>query len=88
MWKRRISVIIAVVILIAAPVVPQAMADISKPLDPVLIQCPGSKAHVWDRDQCPRIGDPFSPTGGTGGGPGCQGVVCRVLRGIGGLLGL
>lgn len=53
--------------------------------EPVLIECPGSNAHVWDRDQCPRLGGPFQPgSGGSGGG----GLIGSILHTIGGLLGL
>lgn len=54
--------------------------------DPVLIECPGSNAHVWDRDQCPRIGN--GPGGFPASGGGNCGGICGLLRGIGGLLGL
>jgi len=52
-------------------------------LGPAPYQCPISKAHVWDSDQCARIdGGPFTATPGGGGGHG------GLLGAIGSLLGL
>lgn len=53
-----------------------------------IIECPGTNAHVWDRDQCPRIGGiGIGPGGGGSGGGGLLGTIGRVLGGLtGGLL--
>lgn len=53
-------------------------------LSPELVQCPGSKAHVWDIDQCPRIGGggPGSFPGSGGGGGGLLGLIGDLLGGI------
>ena len=57
--------------------------------EPRIYECPGSNAHVWDKDQCPRIGTGFDVgAGGGGGGTGCNGVICRVIGGVLGVLGL
>lgn len=57
------------------------------PLAPQPVECPGSNAHVWDKDQCPRIatGTPGGFPGGGGGprsGGGLLGVIGRVVRGL------
>lgn len=51
-----------------------------------MYQCPGSNAHVWDKDQCRSIEEPFTfPGSGTGGGGGPSrsggllGTVRRIL---------
>lgn len=61
------------------------------PESPQPIQCPGSNAHVWDKDQCPRIGGGGAPGsfpggGAGGGGGGLLGAIGRVVGGLGGLL--
>lgn len=69
------AVLSASLIFTAAPV--SAMA---KP-EPVPYECPDSNAHVWDKDQCPRL-NPGGGFGGSGGRAGCNGIVCRVIGGI------
>lgn len=53
--------------------------------EPEIYECPGSHAHVWNKDQCPKI----NPLGGgapTGGG--ACGLVCGIGKLLGGVLGL
>lgn len=82
MWitcRRVVGAIILCCLLIGLPL---AHADNPQP-----IECPQTHAHVWDRDQCPRIGSngPFSlpGTGGGGGSGGLLGLVGKVLGGLG-----
>jgi hypothetical protein len=49
-----------------------------------LIECPNSKAHVWDRAQCPRL-DPFGITGRGGASGGSCGLGCTIDRILGGI---
>lgn len=58
---------------------------------PTPYECPGSNAHVWDKDQCPRIGGvgigPRGGGGAPGGGGGLLGTIGRLVGGLtGGLL--
>lgn len=54
------------------------------PLSPELLKCPGSSAHVWNLDQCPRISNPPGsfPGSGGGGGGGLLGALGRVVGAI------
>lgn len=62
------------------------IAVIPASADPTLYECPGNNAHVWDRDQCPRIGSAPGQFPGSGGGGGRGGLLGLVDRLTGGLL--
>jgi hypothetical protein len=57
--------------------------------DPIIapIECPNTHTHVWHREQCDDLSNPFGIPG-SGHGGSC-GIVCgigKLLGGLGGLL--
>lgn len=87
--SRSRRVIAASIIVIALSSAPASARLV--PLAPEPYQCPGSNAHVWNEDQCPRIGDGgafnLSPGGGGSSGGGLLDTIRDILSGGSGLPG-
>jgi hypothetical protein len=86
-YKRIAAVVLIFLNLSTTAAYAQSNSD-----DAQLYKCPGSNAHVWNKDQCPSL----NPTGGFGGSPrpyggggssGNTGIIGRIVDAIGGILG-
>jgi len=55
---------------------------------PKILECPGTNVHVWDLDQCDRIGHGGGfPGGGRGDAGGILGTIGKIVDGLtGGIL--